>query len=123
MAVPTDIKTEPTREFWFNAPCTVDQVCSLRIVNPGQKPLGFRVKANNVPRYKFTPRVGQIPPQSDFILQVTCRAFTFDPSTTANDEISFEWMNAPEGVQRFDPDWFGGGFVIRKKTIKVNFNE
>uniref|UniRef100_A0A5S6QTS1 Major sperm protein n=1 Tax=Trichuris muris TaxID=70415 RepID=A0A5S6QTS1_TRIMR len=123
MAVPVDIKTEPSREFWFNAPCLVEQVCSFRVVNPGQKPMGFRVKANNTPRYRFVPRVGQIPPSGDVLITVTCKAFTFDPSVATNDEVQFEWMNAPEGVQRFDPDWFGGGFVIRKKVLKVNFNE
>ncbi len=57
------------------------------------------------------------------MLTVSCEPFDFNTSDTANDRITFEWTNAPEGaLKRFRRHWFQDDGIVRRKNILIEYN-
>ncbi|KRZ21951.1 Major sperm protein 3, partial [Trichinella pseudospiralis] len=117
MALPTDIVTVPAGEVWFNAPCLSEQVTALKISNPGQKLLGYRVMSKVENRYVILPSQGSLQPKKDLTINIICHPFPFRSESPPVDTLIIEWVDAFEGETEFNEDWFVMGGIVRKKII------
>ncbi|KRZ13143.1 Major sperm protein 78, partial [Trichinella pseudospiralis] len=111
-----------TREVWFNAPCLSEQVTALKISNPGQKLLGYRVMSKVENRYVILPSQGSLQPKKDLTINIICHPFPFRSESPPVDTLIIEWVDAFEGETEFNEDWFVMGGIVRKKIISVKFN-
>ncbi|KRY38377.1 Major sperm protein 78 [Trichinella spiralis] len=122
MALPTDIVTVPAEEVWFNAPCLSEQVTALKLSNPGNKLLGYRVVSKVENRYVVLPSQGALQPKKDITINIICHPFPFRSESPPVDTLIIEWVDAFEGETDFNEDWFVTGGIVRKKILSVKFN-
>ncbi|KRZ83667.1 Major sperm protein 78 [Trichinella sp. T8] len=122
MALPTDIVTVPAEEVWFNAPCLSEQVTALKLSNPGNRLLGYKVVSKVENRYVVLPSQGALQPKKDITINIICHPFPFRSESPPVDTLIIEWVDAFESETDFNEDWFVMGGIVRKKVLSVKFN-
>ncbi|KFD68026.1 hypothetical protein M514_19715 [Trichuris suis] len=121
--MPTDIKTEPLDKLYFNAPFKEKKNYKIAIINTGAKPLAWCVKSTNVSRISFDPSAGVLDANETFMFSAITEVFEPTPENLKQDQITIEWILAPDGEGRkFNREWMQRDVIVRRKHITVFYN-
>lgn len=73
--------------------------------------------------YYFYYFLGVLDPKESVLMAVSCEIL--DPATEdiANDRITIEWTNTPDGAaKQFRREWFQGDGIVRRKNLPIEYN-
>ncbi|KAI1693250.1 MSP (Major sperm protein) domain-containing protein [Ditylenchus destructor] len=121
---PDEILTYPSSRIVFNAPFDVRHTYHIKIVNVGDRRIGWRYK--NARRCGVDPPCGVLDPNESALMAVWYESSDFEWEQTHNDpqrdnRITIWWVNAPEGAtKQFRSEWFWGD--IRRKNLAIEYN-
>ncbi|KAL3068511.1 hypothetical protein niasHT_030839 [Heterodera trifolii] len=120
---PEDIATIPTRELHLNAPFNIRTIYNFRLINTGNKRIGFAFKTTKPKRIFLNPPCGTVGVGDTVNVIITVA--TFDPNNEdiKNDRVIVEWCNTPGPSDTvFKLEWFGEDGMVRRKNLPVIYN-
>jgi len=89
---------EPSTELRFKGPFTEIVVSDLKLTNPSQQKVCFKVKTTAPKRYCVRPNSGIIDPGSSVTVAVMLQPFVFDPNEKNKHKFMVQTMFAPPGT-------------------------
>jgi len=87
---------EPATELQFKGPFTSVVSTELKLVNPSQHSVLFKVKTTAPKRYCVRPNGGVLEPRKQCIVTVMLQPFEFDPADRSKHKFMVQSMFAPE---------------------------
>ncbi len=119
---PGNIKTEPDRKLFINAPFGERKSYPLRITNIGYFPIAWAFKSTNIPRLSAEPGTGVLDPNEQQTIFVTCERFIYHTEdSNRRDRITLEWRLAST-TETMAPNWFLGDGTLRRNTLSIEYN-
>ncbi|XP_014671237.1 PREDICTED: vesicle-associated membrane protein-associated protein A-like isoform X2 [Priapulus caudatus] len=94
------IVLEPSTELRFKGPFTDVVTTNLKLINPTEKKVCFKVKTTAPKRYCVRPNSGIISPNADVLISVMLQPFEFDP----NEKSKHKFMVQTVFAATDDPD-------------------
>ncbi|WAR13334.1 VP33-like protein [Mya arenaria] len=91
------LKIEPSIELSFKGPFTEVVTADLRLTNPSDKRVCFKVKTTAPKRYCVRPNSGVIEPKQDITVAVMLQPFEYDPNEKNKHKFMVQTMFAPDG--------------------------
>ncbi|XP_048752916.1 vesicle-associated membrane protein/synaptobrevin-binding protein-like isoform X2 [Ostrea edulis] len=91
------LKLEPDSELRFRGPFTDVVTADLRLVNPSEKRVCFKVKTTAPKRYCVRPNSGIIEPNQSVGVAVMLQPFDYDPQEKNKHKFMVQTMFAPDG--------------------------
>jgi len=89
---------EPSTELRFKGPFTEIVVSDLKLTNPSQQKVCFKVKTTAPKRYCVRPNSGIIDPGASVTVAVMLQPFVFDPNEKNKHKFMVQTMFAPPGT-------------------------
>lgn len=97
---------EPTTELRFKGPFTDVVTAELKLTNPTEKRICFKVKTTAPKRYCVRPNSGILEPKGNVAVAVMLQPFEYDPSEKNKHKFMVQSMYAPEGrIESQDQLW------------------
>lgn len=91
------LKLEPDNELRFRGPFTDVVTAELKLVNPSEKRVCFKVKTTAPKRYCVRPNSGIIEPNQSVSVAVMLQPFDYDPQEKNKHKFMVQTMFAPDG--------------------------
>lgn len=96
---------EPSGELRFRGPFTDVVTATLKLTNPTEKKICFKVKTTAPKRYCVRPNSGVVDPQAAVEVAVMLQPFEYDPAEKNKHKFMVQTMYAPDGVYDGDTLW------------------
>ncbi|KAK7498063.1 hypothetical protein BaRGS_00010651 [Batillaria attramentaria] len=97
---------EPTTELRFKGPFTDVVTADLKLTNPTDKRICFKVKTTAPKRYCVRPNSGILEPKGTVSVSVMLQPFEYDPSEKNKHKFMVQSMYAPDGrIESQDQLW------------------
>ncbi len=97
---------EPPMELSFRGPFTQPVTSSLRLKNPSDRPVCFKIKTTAPQRYCVKPNSSVIEPQDEMVVAVSLQPFDYDPMVNKNKhKFMVQSIFAPDGEYNQDQLW------------------
>lgn len=96
---------EPSGELRFRGPFTDVVTATLKLTNPTEKKICFKVKTTAPKRYCVRPNSGVVDPKGDVEVAVMLQPFEYDPSEKNKHKFMVQTMYAPDGAYDADTLW------------------
>uniref|UniRef100_A0A914UI87 Major sperm protein n=1 Tax=Plectus sambesii TaxID=2011161 RepID=A0A914UI87_9BILA len=121
---PSDIVTQPHAKIVFNAPYDNMRAYQIKVINVGDRRIGYAIKTTNLRRLHIDPPAGVLEPRETALLTVNCEAFDVNSEDTNSDRITIEWTNAPNNAAagQFRREWFQSDGTVRRKNLPIEYN-
>jgi len=96
---------EPSGELRFRGPFTDVVTATLKLTNPTERKICFKVKTTAPKRYCVRPNSGVVDPKGDVEVAVMLQPFDYDPSEKNKHKFMVQTMYAPDGPYDADTLW------------------
>lgn len=96
---------EPSGELRFRGPFTDVVTATLKLTNPTEKKICFKVKTTAPKRYCVRPNSGVVEPQAAVEVAVMLQPFEYDPAEKNKHKFMVQTMYAPDGPYDADTLW------------------
>ncbi len=97
---------EPPMEPSFRGPFTQPVTSSLKLKNPSDRPVCFKIKITAPQQYCVKPNSGVIEPQGTMVVAVSLQPFDYDPMVNKNNhKFMVQSMFAPDREYNQDQLW------------------
>jgi len=96
---------EPSGELRFRGPFTDVVTATLKLTNPTEKKICFKVKTTAPKRYCVRPNSGVVDPQGFVEVAVMLQPFEYDPAEKNKHKFMVQTMYAPDGPYDADTLW------------------
>jgi len=96
---------EPSGELRFKGPFTDVVTATLKLSNPTEKKICFKVKTTAPKRYCVRPNSGVVDPQGFVEVAVMLQPFEYDPAEKNKHKFMVQTMYAPDGPYDADTLW------------------
>jgi hypothetical protein len=104
---------DPPNELVFRGPFTTSVSALMKLSNPSDKKVCFKIKTTAPKRYCVKPNSGVIDPRQSIQISVSLQPFDFDPAEKNRHQFMVQAMYAPDGEINQDTLW--------KETIPDKF--
>ena len=88
---------EPPIELSFQGPFVTAVTSSMKLKNPSDKKVCFKIKTTAPKRYCVKPNSGVVDPTSEVQIAVSLQPFEYDPSEKNKHKFMVQSMFAPDG--------------------------
>jgi len=106
MAKPTQVlQIDPPVEISFKGPFTDVVTSQIKLSNPSEKPICFKVKTTAPKQYCVRPNSGLIPPHGTISVSVMLQPFDNNLEETNKHKFMVQTTFVPEGEQSLDNIW------------------
>ncbi|EDO39251.1 predicted protein, partial [Nematostella vectensis] len=99
------LKLDPAIELKFRGPFTEVVTSSLRLANPSEKRVCFKVKTTAPKRYCVRPNSGIVEPNGAVEVAVMLQPFEYDPKEKAKHKFMVQTMFAPDNITDQENLW------------------
>lgn len=99
------LKLEPSSELRFRGSFTKVVTANLKLTNPTDKKICFKVKTTAPKRYCVRPNSGFVEPQGVVEVAVMLQPFEYDPKEKSKHKFMVQTMFAPEGEADHETLW------------------
>ncbi|XP_078365878.1 vesicle-associated membrane protein-associated protein B/C-like isoform X2 [Oculina patagonica] len=99
------LKLEPATELRFRGNFTTVVTASLKLTNPTEKKVCFKVKTTAPKRYCVRPNSGFVEPHGEVEVAVMLQPFEYDPKEKSKHKFMVQTMFAPEGEADHETLW------------------
>jgi hypothetical protein len=96
---------EPPMELSFKGPFTQAVTSSMKLKNPSDKSVCFKIKTTAPRRYCVKPNSGMIEPAGEVAVAVSLQPFEYDPQDKNKHKFMVQSMFAPDGEYNQDQLW------------------
>ncbi|XP_023331182.1 vesicle-associated membrane protein-associated protein A isoform X2 [Eurytemora carolleeae] len=96
---------EPPIELSFQGPFVTAVTSSMKLKNPSDKKVCFKIKTTAPKRYCVKPNSGVVDPTSEVQIAVSLQPFEYDPSEKNKHKFMVQSMFAPDGEIDQDKLW------------------
>eukprot|EP00088_Acartia_fossae_P003868 TRINITY_DN11661_c0_g4_i1.p1 TRINITY_DN11661_c0_g4~~TRINITY_DN11661_c0_g4_i1.p1 ORF type:complete len:267 (-),score=57.87 TRINITY_DN11661_c0_g4_i1:589-1332(-) len=96
---------EPPTELSFKGPFTQAVTSSMKLRNPSDKHVCFKIKTTAPRRYCVKPNSGVIDPQAEIAVAVSLQPFDYDPQDKNKHKFMVQSMFAPQGDYNQEQLW------------------
>jgi len=96
---------EPDSELKFRGPFNVSVVTYMRLTNPTDKKILFKIKTTAPKRYCVRPNSGALDPKSTMEVAIALQPFVFDPNEKNKHKFMVQSLVAPDGDYDADRLW------------------
>jgi len=96
---------EPSGELRFRGPFTDVVTATLKLTNPTDKKICFKVKTTAPKRYCVRPNSGVVEPKAAVEVAVMLQPFEYDPSEKNKHKFMVQTMYAPDGPYDAETLW------------------
>jgi len=99
------LEIEPPIELTFTGPFTSAVSSVMKLGNPSEKRVCFKIRTTAPKRYCVKPNSGVIDPRQTVTISVSLQPFEFDPSERNRHKFMVQSMFAPDGEINQDTLW------------------
>lgn len=99
------LKLEPSTELRFRGSFTAVVTANLKLTNPTEKKVCFKVKTTAPKRYCVRPNSGFVEPNGVVEVAVMLQPFEYDPKEKSKHKFMVQTMFAPEGEVDHETLW------------------
>ncbi|KAF4087895.1 hypothetical protein AMELA_G00076530 [Ameiurus melas] len=96
---------DPASDLKFKGPFTDVVTTNLKLKNPSDKKVCFKVKTTAPRRYCVRPNSGSIDPGSSVIISVMLQPFDYDPNEKSKHKFMVQTIYAPSNVTDLEAVW------------------
>jgi hypothetical protein len=96
---------EPPMELSFKGPFTQPVTSGMKLKNPSDKSVCFKIKTTAPRRYCVKPNSGSIEPHGEMAVAVSLQPFDYDPTDKNKHKFMVQSMFAPDGEFNQDQLW------------------
>jgi len=96
---------EPPNELTFTGPFTQAVSSYMKLKNPSDRKVCFKIKTTAPKRYCVKPNSGVVDPNSEVQIAVSLQPFDYDPTEKNKHKFMVQSMFAPEGEINQDTLW------------------
>lgn len=96
---------EPPNELRFRGPFKKPVITVLKLTNPTDELILFKIKTTAPKKYCVRPNFGHVSPQSSIRVQICLQAFVYDPNEKNKHKFMVQSLVVPEGVEDFNKLW------------------
>jgi len=96
---------DPPVELTFQGPFNQAVTSSMKLANPSDKKVYFKIKTTAPKRYCVKPNSGVVVPKSDVQIAVSLQPFEYDPAEKNKHKFMVQSMFAPDGEVDQDKLW------------------
>jgi len=96
---------EPPNELTFTGPFTVAVSSYMKLKNPSDKKVCFKIKTTAPKRYCVKPNSGVVDPHKETSIAVSLQPFDYDPTEKNKHKFMVQSMFAPDGEINQDTLW------------------
>ncbi|XP_062847326.1 vesicle-associated membrane protein-associated protein A isoform X2 [Trichomycterus rosablanca] len=96
---------DPASDLKFKGPFTDVVTTNLKLLNPSDKKVCFKVKTTAPRRYCVRPNSGSIDPGSSIIISVMLQPFDYDPNEKSKHKFMVQTIFAPSNVTDLEAVW------------------
>jgi len=96
---------DPLHELKFRGPFTVPVTSYMRLTNPSNNRVCFKIKTTAPKKYCVRPNSGILSPKDIIEIAVSLQPFEFDPNEKNKHKFMVQTMIAPEGDVNLDQLW------------------
>ncbi|XP_013789478.1 vesicle-associated membrane protein-associated protein B-like [Limulus polyphemus] len=96
---------DPQSELHFNGPFTGVTTLQLKLFNPSERRVCFKVKTTAPKRYCVRPNSGLLEPKQTVHVAIMLQPFDYDPSEKNKHKFMVQTMFAPEGDVNLETLW------------------
>jgi len=96
---------DPPVELTFQGPFHQAVTSSMKLANPSDKKVYFKIKTTAPKRYCVKPNSGVVVPKSDVQIAVSLQPFDYDPAEKNKHKFMVQSMFAPDGEVDQDKLW------------------
>nr|ADO28125.1 vesicle-associated membrane protein-associated protein a [Ictalurus furcatus] len=96
---------DPPSDLKFKGPFTDVVTTNLKLRNPSDKKVCFKVKTTAPRRYCVRPNSGSIDPGSSVIISVMLQPFDYDPNEKSKHKFMVQTIYAPSNVTDLEAVW------------------
>ncbi|CAD7077389.1 unnamed protein product [Hermetia illucens] len=96
---------EPQTELKFRGPFTKPVTTHMRLTNPTEHTILFKIKTTAPRKYCVRPNFGSLSPDDSTEIAITLQAFVFDPNEKNKHKFMVQSLVVPDGVTNFDKLW------------------
>lgn len=99
------LQLDPKSELRFRGPFTEVVTSLLKLSNPSERRVCFKVKTTAPKRYCVRPNSGVIEPRQAMTVHVMLQPFEYDPNERNKHKFMVQSMYAPEGMLNLESLW------------------
>lgn len=96
---------DPQSELKFRGPFTRPVTTYMRLSNPTDKTILFKIKTTAPRKYCVRPNFGSLNPDSSVEVAISLQAFVFDPNEKNKHKFMVQSFIVPEGATNYDKLW------------------
>jgi len=96
---------DPLHELKFRGPFTVPVTSYMKLTNPSNNRICFKIKTTAPKKYCVRPNSGLLNPKDVIEIAVSLQPFEFDPTEKNKHKFMVQTMIAPEGEVNLDQLW------------------
>jgi len=96
---------EPPIELTFTGPFTQAVSSYMKLKNPSDRKVCFKIKTTAPKRYCFKPNSGVVDPNTEVAIAVSLQPFEYDPAEKNKHKFMVQSMFAPDGEINQDTLW------------------
>jgi len=99
------LEIEPPNELTFTGPFTSAVSSFMKLKNPSDKKVCFKIKTTAPKRYCVKPNSGVVDPRNEVAIAVSLQPFEYDPAEKNKHKFTVQSMFAPDGDINQDTLW------------------
>ncbi|CAH0546692.1 unnamed protein product [Brassicogethes aeneus] len=96
---------EPENELKFRGPFNVSVTSYMKLHNPSDKKVLFKIKTTAPKKYCVRPNSGTINPNTSIEIAITLQPFVYDPAEKNKHKFMVQTVFAPDGEVTLEPFW------------------
>ncbi|XP_055842980.1 vesicle-associated membrane protein-associated protein A [Episyrphus balteatus] len=96
---------DPPNELRFRGPFTKPVITVLKLSNPTEETVLFKIKTTAPKKYCVRPNFGHVMPHSNIKVEICLQAFVYDPNEKNKHKFMVQSLVVPEGVEDFGKLW------------------
>ncbi|XP_046678443.1 vesicle-associated membrane protein/synaptobrevin-binding protein [Homalodisca vitripennis] len=112
---------DPLHELKFRGPFTVPVTSYMRLTNPSNNRVCFKIKTTAPKKYCVRPNSGLLNPKDVMEIAVSLQPFEFDPTEKNKHKFMVQTLIAPEGEVNLEALWKGPPETLMDSKLKCVF--
>ncbi|KAJ8936681.1 hypothetical protein NQ318_023148 [Aromia moschata] len=99
------LQIEPQNELRFRGPFNVPVTSYMKLTNPSDKKVMFKIKTTTQKKYCVRPNSGVLDPNSNTEIAICLQPFLFDPAEKNKHKFMVQTVFAPDGEINLEQLW------------------
>ncbi|XP_055910333.1 vesicle-associated membrane protein-associated protein A isoform X2 [Eupeodes corollae] len=96
---------DPPNELRFRGPFTKPVISVMKLTNPTEDLVLFKIKTTAPKKYCVRPNFGHVTPHTTIRVEICLQAFVYDPNEKNKHKFMVQSLVVPEGVDDFGKLW------------------